>query len=231
MGGGGGDEAGGEAAGAAPSPRSRDRPLPRAHQDEGSKQRNRKMFGLLRGTLQLAREESSSSKRAAMQQQKLEKVDAKLRNDRTKLLDFQRSFISERKGSELERRDAIRGQRQQLDERLQRLTWDAHTLELSAFLKTESGPPIYYMPKVHNEATRARLRQQSEAVLAKLSGSPLMEANLASLTAFDRPEPADASMEPAAAADADAGAEPEKASAPATEPEPLDEPTTTIMDD
>ena len=130
-----------------------------------------------------------------MQQQKLEKVDAKLRSDRTKLLEFQRSFISERKGSELQRRDTIRGQRHQLDERLRQLTWDSHALALSAFIKTESGPPIYYLPKTHNEATSARLRHQSESELAKLSGSLLMQGDLAALTALDSPAEAPVPME------------------------------------
>ena len=36
-------------------------------------------------------------------------------------------------------RDAIRSQRDALDERLLRLSWDSHALALAAFIKTETG--------------------------------------------------------------------------------------------
>ena len=55
--------------------------------DAGAVSRNRKMFSLLQGTLKRARDEVDS-KSLATQQQKLEKVETKLRTDRTKLLEY-----------------------------------------------------------------------------------------------------------------------------------------------
>jgi hypothetical protein len=47
--------------------------------DDGARQRNRKMFGLLRSTLQQAREQTSIH--ASAQQQKMEKIERKLKAD------------------------------------------------------------------------------------------------------------------------------------------------------
>ena len=53
---------------------------------------------------------------------------------------------------------------QELDRILRRVTRVAHAAQLSYFLKTEAEPPIYYLPAVHNAATRQRLREQQQAV-------------------------------------------------------------------
>ena len=164
---------------AAPSPaaaaaRPRERPMPRTQQDAGARQRNSRMFGILRGTLQRAKDDQAKSGTVSLQQEKLEKVDAKLRSDRTKLLEFQKTFLVERQGSQLERRDKLRAARSTLDDRLMQITWDSHALALGAFIKTESGPPIYYKPRSHNEATRARARALADSELSRLSGSLVM---------------------------------------------------------
>jgi len=155
-----------------PSPRN-----PRMQQDADTQKRNRKMFGLLRGTLQRAKAdvEVSKDKSLSLQQQKLEKVESKLRTDRTKLFEFQQTFLTERKTSEVTRRASIRVERNALDERLMRLTWDAHALALSSFLKTDAGPQVYYMPRLHNDSTRAKLKEQQQQVLKHLAESPLMQ--------------------------------------------------------
>jgi hypothetical protein len=56
-------------------------PFLQVRTDDGATQRNRKMFGLLRSTLQQAREATSNNNGSA-QQQKLEKVEQKLKSDR-----------------------------------------------------------------------------------------------------------------------------------------------------
>eukprot|EP00316_Scyphosphaera_apsteinii_P008223 CAMPEP_0119322336 /NCGR_PEP_ID=MMETSP1333-20130426/57885_1 /TAXON_ID=418940 /ORGANISM="Scyphosphaera apsteinii, Strain RCC1455" /LENGTH=472 /DNA_ID=CAMNT_0007329535 /DNA_START=15 /DNA_END=1433 /DNA_ORIENTATION=+ len=158
---------------------SRSRPSPRLQNDNNTQQRNKKMFSLLRGTLVRAREEQhvSRDKSLSLQQQKLEKVETKLKSDRSKLLEFQRSFISTQKESIVKRKKAITRERSALDERLMTITRDTHILALSSFIKTVSDPPIYYLPKSHNDSTRALLRQQQQAVRLQLADSPIMETD------------------------------------------------------
>ena len=74
-------------------------PRPVRNVDEAGKSRTRKMFGMLRGTLQRASADLSSSsargRTSQLQQQQLAKVDSKLASDRAKLLEFQKEFIEE----------------------------------------------------------------------------------------------------------------------------------------
>jgi len=154
--------------------KERNRPSPRVQLDEGSRQRSRKMFGLLRTTLAKARDESSGS---SLQRQKLEQVESKLRTDREKERELQRDRLASKAEVATRRRQSIRASRDGVDERLLRLTADAHELALARFLRTESSPPIYFAPKTHNAATSAKLRQQLESTLAQLeqADSPLFK--------------------------------------------------------
>ena len=69
--------------------------------------RNRKMFGVLMGTLQRARKQVDESEACLQQQQKLAKVDDKLRSDRQRLAEEQRGLVGDRKSAEVARRDAL----------------------------------------------------------------------------------------------------------------------------
>ena len=72
------------------------------------------------------------------------------------------------------RRDALARKRAALDARLQRIEADAARLSKSAYLHTDAQPSITYMPRVHNDATRAKLRRQQAELLEELKDSPLM---------------------------------------------------------
>lgn len=190
-------------------------PRPVRNVDEAGKSRTRKMFGMLRGTLQRASADLSSSsargRTSQLQQQQLAKVDSKLASDRAKLLEFQKEFIGERKAVETEHRDTLRERRAALDERLLRLGWDAHKLALSQFLKTRTAPPIYYEPRKHNEATAALRKQHAEAIMQELrdADSPLLREEPLDELHLDLPQrrPVAASADKAhKAADADGDA-------------------------
>ncbi|KAL1521721.1 hypothetical protein AB1Y20_021376 [Prymnesium parvum] len=157
------EESHGQARQAAP-PRAA--PSPRVRLDDSTKQRSRKMFGMLLGTLQRARKESSGTN--TVQHEKLRKVDEKLRTDRTRLIEYQRTLLAERKAAETVRRDEIRLERTELHERIRQLAAIANAASNAKFIKTEVEPPIYYLPKVLNDATRARIRAQQADVLPPL---------------------------------------------------------------
>ena len=182
-----------------------ERPSPRTKEDADTRQRNRKMFGVLTAQLQRASkehsEQSGASGSLAAQQQKLAKVDERLRESGEKLREFERSFVDGLKDADRRRREQIREQRAQLDERLLQLKWDAHGAALSQFLVTEvaGSPPIYYLPRRHSAATRAKLEQQQRARLQALAGSAALKENpLEGLDLATEPPPAAAAAAAAA---------------------------------
>ena len=155
--------------GAELSPRNPLRPSPRVRMDDGaSRQRNRKMFGMLMGTLRRAQKEGKESGIGLVQQAKLQKIDEKLRVDRSKLLVVKQGEIAERKARDLVWRDMLDTLCADLDARSRRLHVIAHEAQLATFLRTEAEPPIYYLPAKHNGTTRKRLREQQTEALPPL---------------------------------------------------------------
>lgn len=67
----------------------------------------------------------------SVQQEKLLKVDEKLRTDRARLIEYQRSILADRKASEVARRNEIRAERAELNERIRRLAVIAHAASIS----------------------------------------------------------------------------------------------------
>jgi hypothetical protein len=154
--------------------------------------------------------------------------------------EFERDFVNSKKDLDRRRRDQIRGQRSQLDGRLLEMMWDAHAAQLTNFLRTEAGPPIYYLPAKHNAATSAMLEVQRKQQMHKLAGSVLLKRDpLDGLDLASQPAPtAAAPAAPAAEgedappkADGDAaegvskaGAEAGGAAEAEAEAEPVEEP-------
>jgi len=119
----------------------RQRPSPRVQMDDGSRQRNRNMFGLLRNTLQKAKEESTAGA-SAQQKEKMEKVEKKLRSDREKGAQGggnQRPSVASQLEQALQTKEAIRKSTDEMDEVVRRLAWDSHKVATSSFLKTAAG--------------------------------------------------------------------------------------------
>ena len=145
--------------------------------DGASKERNRKMFGMLMGTLRRAREEVKSSEQGAVQQMKLQKVDEKIRSDRTRAIESQKASVATRLANETQRRELLIAERSALKERESRLIALTHEASLASFLRTETSPPLYYLPKNHNAATTERLAQQQGTVLEPM-GAQLDELEI-----------------------------------------------------
>ena len=153
----------GEAGGRGPGQGGRS---PRVSLDEYGRQRSRKMFGVLMGTLARARVEVSSQGTA--QREKLSRVDEKLRDDRARGLQVQRETLVANRAKEQAHREALDAERAAIEERLTTLGAVAHSAALAISLATETTPRVYYQPKVHNAATRARLAAQQAAALPPL---------------------------------------------------------------
>ena len=72
-------------------------------------------------------------------QAKLQKIDEKLRTDRSKQLEQQTEVLAKRKASDLTRKDALVDERKELDGRLKRLVVIAHEASLCHFVKTSAS--------------------------------------------------------------------------------------------
>ena len=183
---GGGAEAPMDAAGRRPGGGGR-HVSPRARQSAGdgaSTERNKKMFGMLMGTLRRARDDDRASGIGAVQQAKLQKVDEKIRSDRVRLIGTQKAEASARLGGDQQRQRQLLGEKDVLVDRLRALAALHQKLSLLQFVKTDAEPPLYYQPKVHNAATSAKLREQQERGLGPLS------AELERLEELPEPTPA-----------------------------------------
>ena len=144
--------------------------------DSTTEQRNRKMLGMLVGTLKRAREEVSAL--GSAQQHKLQAVDAKLRSDRTQMIEAARERTCAQLLTTKRRHDDLASELAELDARLRQVQKLLDQADLAPRMRTETAPPLYYLPKRHNEATRTRLRQQQQATMG-----PLLE-QLAALEAM-----------------------------------------------
>ena len=144
--------------------------------DSTTEQRNRKMLGMLVGTLKRAREEVSAL--GSAQQHKLQAVDAKLRSDRTQMIEAARERTCAQLLTTKRRHEDLASELAELDARLRQVQKLLDQADLAPRMRTETAPPLYYLPKRHNEATRTRLRQQQQATMG-----PLLE-QLAALEAM-----------------------------------------------
>ena len=65
-------------------------------------------------------------------------------------------------------RRALITHKNDLDKRVRKLHAISHSASLTRFLCTESVPPVYFLPRRHNDATRDHLRRQQQQVLEPL---------------------------------------------------------------
>jgi len=111
------------------------------------KSRNKKMFGVLVGTLQTFKSQIQKKTEAEQRRDELEqKVQQRVKEEQENIREEQRRAVTEQKAKELALREEIRQQQEQKELELLNLKWDNHRNQLSAYLKTEAKPSIYYKP-------------------------------------------------------------------------------------
>jgi len=114
---------------------------------EETKKRSRNMFTMLVGTLQSFKNDISNKSEADQRREELEqKIQTKVKEEAENFKEEQRRILLEQKEKEQVLRDEIKQQQEQKELQLLNLKWDNHRSELSAFLKTEAKPAIYYRP-------------------------------------------------------------------------------------
>ncbi|XP_011404793.2 PREDICTED: pinin-like [Amphimedon queenslandica] len=137
------------------------RPTAPLNTDKTSRQRNRRMFGMLMGTLQKFQKDNSQDteqeKRRVQIENKLEQVAMREREEATqqkKMLLDQRKLQRKLVGKLTYQLESV-----ELYE-----DWNQHDMKLTGYIKTKAQPPLFYLPSEHNEATKTLLTESSNLI-------------------------------------------------------------------
>ncbi|KAI8813034.1 pinin/SDK/memA/ protein conserved region-domain-containing protein [Cladochytrium replicatum] len=154
------------------------RPRPDVNADAELKKRSKRMFGVLLGTLSEFKQASTQkSEKDLRREQIILKTQEKMQKDREEL-------AAKVQQEQEERRKHFQEERQRLEQ--ERAIYTKNALQaqheyFSRFIKTTSGPPIYYLPVKHNEKTAALLVESREKTTA--AAAAIAEAAAAALAA------------------------------------------------
>jgi pinin len=109
------------------------------------KQRDKKIFGILVGTLQKFKEDSvKKSEIITHREEIVQKIETKVSQQREEELEKLRNSLKEEKAKELSQLESIKKKQEEKEQEMLNLRWKQHEKLLSNFLKTEAKPPIFY---------------------------------------------------------------------------------------
>ncbi|XP_017892082.1 pinin isoform X2 [Ceratina calcarata] len=138
---------------------SRQEVIRRERIDERSRQRNKRMFGALLGTLQKFRQEETKLKAKEDKKAEVEaRVEEARRREKEELRRERQQLFLSRKRQLAE----VRALEAKLARSRQFQDWRAAQLPLASFIKTRAQPPIYYIPKRKHPQTDLLLVQSAK---------------------------------------------------------------------
>ncbi|XP_034952105.1 pinin [Chelonus insularis] len=144
---------------------SRQEVIRRERVDERSRQRNKRMFGALLGTLQKFRQEETKLKAKEDKKAEVEaRVEEAKRREKEELRRERQQLFSSRKRQLAE----VRALETKLARSRQFQNWRSATLPLLSFIKTQTQPAIYYLPKRKHPKTDALLEQCTKELHAEI---------------------------------------------------------------
>ncbi|KAI8906369.1 Pinin/SDK/MemA protein [Gorgonomyces haynaldii] len=117
---------------------------------EPEKQRNKRLFGQMIGTLQKRKKEEVDTKRA--------EIDKRIQD---KVIKERELLAQQMEEEKREREKKMREEKLELlaeAEREKPAIIQAHEQSIQSFIKTKTHPPIYFLPSQHNEKTRRLLK-------------------------------------------------------------------------
>jgi len=131
-------------------------PLRPLTDDTQTKKRNKRMFGLLMGTLnQFKKESQVKTEQESRREEKLLKVDEQVQKDKDDAVIERRELFNTRRGKQQELRNIeFRIEMAQLNEELK-----SHYDKISDFIQLKSTPRIFYKPAEHNKRTTELLKE------------------------------------------------------------------------
>ncbi|XP_076752595.1 desmosome associated protein-like protein pinnin isoform X1 [Xylocopa sonorina] len=138
---------------------SRQEVIRRERIDERSRQRNKRMFGALLGTLQKFRQEETKLKAKEDKKAEVEaRVEEARRREKEELRRERQQLFLSRKRQLAE----VRALEAKLARSRQFQDWRAAQLPLASFIKTRAQPSIYYVPKRKHPQTDILLAQSAK---------------------------------------------------------------------
>lgn len=144
---------------------SRQEVIRRERTDERSRQRNKRMFGALLGTLQKFRQEETKLKAKEDKKAEVEaRVEEARRREKEELRrERQQLFLSrKRQLAEVRALEAKLGRSRQFQD------WRNAQLPLASFIKTRAQPSIYYAPKRKHPQTDILLAQSAKELYEEI---------------------------------------------------------------
>lgn len=134
--------------------------------DERGMARNKRMFGLLLGTLQKFKDEARHKQDKNDQRQQVElKLEEKAQQERDEIRKEREMLFQNRR----EKQARIRLLEQKMELMATHEKCEAEIRKLTNFICTKTKPCVFYLPKVHTPATESRLAETGKVVEEMIS--------------------------------------------------------------
>ncbi|XP_053206056.1 pinin-like [Panonychus citri] len=139
--------------------KSRNEALEEQPPDEKSKARNRRMFGIILGTLQKFQSEESQRKQTTARRAQIEeKLDRQAEKERDVIRKEKKELYKKKRESQAHlRRIELKMERVQVHQ-----DWEKSHKTLINFIQTKTKPHLFYMPKEHTDESEKRWKQTKD---------------------------------------------------------------------